>query len=443
MVAITHLVAPATLPNPPESISVLSYNVLLPNSVDAWWTYKMYSPPLSESQRQIGSWDYRRDLLKDRVGLVDADVVCLQEVSPESFTDDFAFMKELGYDGVELFKKGRFRPATFWKTDRCTLALPAAHKDRTLLTAFKLPAGGQPWFVLNCHLQAGKQGKRRVRQIQEGTKAIITMANKLKLKEPNVNAQAIVCGDFNGQLECGAVNFLEQGFVDDTFIEDGEPVSSNRKELAMKTPLTDVMNSLDREAPPTMIVAELISQLCADEDVAFESPSLADAVVERLTRIYNKRATLENEAGKLMQLEDVEKWLVEINGRLKRGDEYREAAKQMGWKAPAGSEDLKHDELKKLVTLPEEGVLSLDGFIAVYQKELEGGKFWGIHHDLSILGDPLEDLGLFSARFDRMYCCESVQPLAVMDFTSDKACPNNEEPSDHLPIAACFVAKSS
>lgn len=403
----------------------------------------MYSPPLSESQRQIGSWDYRRDLLKDRVGLVNADVVCLQEVSPESFKDDFAFMKELGYDGVELFKKGRFRPATFWKTDRCTLALPAAHKDRTLLTAFKLLDEGQPWFVLNCHLQAAKQGKRRVRQIQEGTKAIITMANKLKVKEANVNAQAIVCGDFNGQLECGAVNFVEQGFVDETFIEDGEPVSSNRKELAMKTPLTDVMNSLHREAPPTMIVAELISQLCADKDAAFESPSLADAVVERLTKIYDKRATLENEGGKQMQLQDVEKWLVEINGRLKRGDEYREAAKQMGWKAPVGSEDLKHDALKKLVTLPEEGVLPLDGFIAVYQKELERGKFWGIHHDLSILGEPLEDLGLFSARFDRMYCSESVQPHAVMDFTSDKACPNNEEPSDHLPIAACFVAKSS
>jgi len=42
--------------------------------------------------------------------LVDADVVCIQEISPDSFEDDFAFMKDdLGYDGVELFKKGRFR----------------------------------------------------------------------------------------------------------------------------------------------------------------------------------------------------------------------------------------------------------------------------------------------------------------------------------------------
>jgi endonuclease/exonuclease/phosphatase family metal-dependent hydrolase len=107
----------------------------------------------------------------------DADVVCLQEVSPLSFDDDFAFMtEELGYTGKEMFKRGRFRPATFWK--RCELAVPAVHKDRTLLTAFR--RGKQTWYVLNCHLQAGAEARRRVRQIQEGTKAVITLAKKLK-----------------------------------------------------------------------------------------------------------------------------------------------------------------------------------------------------------------------------------------------------------------------
>jgi mRNA deadenylase 3'-5' endonuclease subunit Ccr4 len=33
---------------------------------------------------------------------IDADIVCLQEVSPVSFEDDFAFMAELGYDGKEM-----------------------------------------------------------------------------------------------------------------------------------------------------------------------------------------------------------------------------------------------------------------------------------------------------------------------------------------------------
>ena len=440
VVTTVQLIAPATLPNLPESLSVLSYNVLLPNSVDAWWTYKMYSPPLSESNRHIAAWSYRRDLLKDRIGLVNADVVCLQEVSPESFEDDFAFMAELGYDGCELFKKGRFRPATFWKADKCTLVAPAAHKDRTLLTAFKLDEQKESWFVLNCHLQAGNEGKRRVRQIQDGTKAIITMANKLKVKDPALNAQAIVCGDFNGGAECGAIRFLEDGFIEPDFVEDGGPVSSNRKELPMKTPLQDAMSCIERIPPPTLIVSELISQMVKDGDSGYEKPALADGVVDRLKRIYEKRATHENGENKQMSIQDVEQWLVEINGQLGRGDEYREAARQMGWEAPADAEDQSANKVKARITLPPNGILSLEGFIAVYQRELNGGKFWGIHHDLWILGEPLDDLGLFTARFDRMYCSASVKPLAIMDFHSAKPCPNDKEPSDHLPVAACFVS---
>jgi hypothetical protein len=127
--------------------------------------------------------------------VADADVVCLQEVSPLSFASDFAFMDELGYDGKEMFKKGRFRPATFWKTSRCELVAPAVHKDRTLLTAFRRLRADDgidgsninssesqigAWFVLNCHLQAGKQASRRVRQINEGVKSVLTLARKLK-----------------------------------------------------------------------------------------------------------------------------------------------------------------------------------------------------------------------------------------------------------------------
>jgi hypothetical protein len=87
---------------------------------------------------------------------------------------------------LQLFKKGRFRPATFYKKDRVEIVTPAQHKDRTLLTTFRLldEDGGVKdnyWHVLNCHLQAGKQGGRRVRQILEGVStAFKTAKNKLK-----------------------------------------------------------------------------------------------------------------------------------------------------------------------------------------------------------------------------------------------------------------------
>lgn len=143
-------------------------------------------PPLPKELQYQSSWEYRKDLLKQRIQLMNADVVCLQEVSPANFVKDFDFMKELGYHGVEMFKKGRFRPATFWKTDKCQLAIPPVHKDRCLLTAFRSPHDSSPqnnsWTICNCHLQAGKQGPRRVRQINEAVKGAMTMARKLKGK---------------------------------------------------------------------------------------------------------------------------------------------------------------------------------------------------------------------------------------------------------------------
>jgi mRNA deadenylase 3'-5' endonuclease subunit Ccr4 len=67
MTIVEHLVGPALLPTSLElpSLSVLTYNVLLPNSVDGWWNYKMYNPP-----SEYCSWEYRQQLLKERIAAV-------------------------------------------------------------------------------------------------------------------------------------------------------------------------------------------------------------------------------------------------------------------------------------------------------------------------------------------------------------------------------------
>jgi hypothetical protein len=139
-----------------------------------------------------------------------------------------------------------------------------------------------------------------------------------------------------------------------------------------------------------------------------------------------------------MSLQDVQKWLVTINRELGRGDEYRQAAIQMGYVDPNPEER----ERNQRAQLPEEGVLSLEGFIEVYRKELVAGKFWGIGHDMAVLGDPLPDAGVYTARFDRMYYSAALQPTAILDTVSDKPCPNGQEPSDHLPVAASFQVAS-
>lgn len=445
MVAIS-LQSPANLPTAPNQLSVMSYNVLLPNSSDGWWNYKMYDPSAPYDIDSISTWDFRRDLIKTRIELVNPDVVALQEVSPDSFEDDFSFMKELGYDGVQMFKRGRFRPATFWRSRKCKIVCPPVHKDRTLLTAFQLEGQEEEdhiWHVLNCHLQAGPQGPRRVRQIDEGVSASFKLAKKLKEKDPR-SPLLIVCGDFNGGSECGAVRYLEDGGVDQSFIEDGEPVSSREKKCPMTKPLVDVVSSITtRPAPPTLVVAELISQMVKDGSEAYEKPVFSDDVIERLTKCYEKYASQSDDSnvglnGKAMNTGDVETWLLDINKKLGRGSEFRTAAKEMGWTAPTEEEGAEPPAEKPRITLPEDGILSLDGFINVYTAELRGGKFWGIAYDLTFMGQPLPSIGRFEARFDRMYSTERLEPTAVLDFHATSPCPNDIEPSDHLPVAACF-----
>eukprot|EP00535_Pseudo-nitzschia_heimii_P006192 CAMPEP_0197187016 /NCGR_PEP_ID=MMETSP1423-20130617/15073_1 /TAXON_ID=476441 /ORGANISM="Pseudo-nitzschia heimii, Strain UNC1101" /LENGTH=425 /DNA_ID=CAMNT_0042638489 /DNA_START=167 /DNA_END=1444 /DNA_ORIENTATION=- len=392
----------------------------------------------------VSSWDYRRDLLKDRIGLIDADVVCLQEVSPESFERDFDFMHDLGYDQMALYKKGRFRPATFWKSSELRLTHVPVHKDRSLITVFNTCAknnrddedekGEAPWYIVNCHLQAGPQGPRRVRQVFEAMKGVMTLARKQQLEiNPQDTARLIVCGDFNGGAESGSIRFLEDGYVDENFIEDGAPVSSKRKIFPFSNPLQDV--SLDvksRDPPPTLVVAELMSNLM--ETASYENPVLSLDMRKRLERIYTK---LSNPDSGLMDKGSVERWLVCINKRLKRGDEYRNAAIEMGWVDPYPDDPW--EVRKKRVQIPEAGILTLSGFIEVYQKELSGGKFWGIAHDMKVLGEPLPDAGLFTSRFDRIYYnAQSMEPTCVTDTTSNMPCPNDREPSDHLPVAASF-----
>ncbi|KAJ1394192.1 hypothetical protein B484DRAFT_340416, partial [Ochromonadaceae sp. CCMP2298] len=77
-------------------VSILSHNVLLPNSIDGWWCYKMYSSRHRISLQDT-LWEARSKLLQAEIGIAKCDVVCIQEVCAESFDSDFAFMASLGY----------------------------------------------------------------------------------------------------------------------------------------------------------------------------------------------------------------------------------------------------------------------------------------------------------------------------------------------------------
>mmetsp|Transcript_23895 Transcript_23895/g.50667 ORF Transcript_23895/g.50667 Transcript_23895/m.50667 type:complete len:213 (+) Transcript_23895:621-1259(+) len=210
------------------------------------------------------------------------------------------------------------------------------------------------------------------------------------------------------------------------------------------------MTTVDRQ-----ILPELISIMTdMKEETAYINPQFSQDVLHRLERIYDNFATTSvekddandyNNTKKVMGKSDVEQWLTIINQRVGRGSEFRTAAKFMGWVDPAASSDDDSKPVDKSerppITIPDEGVLSLESFIGVYLDELRQGKFWGIAWDLATLGEPLPVKDVFGARYDRMYCSSSLRPVAVLDTVSDAACPNGMEPSDHLPVCASFVRK--
>jgi hypothetical protein len=146
------------------------------------------------------TWPYRQSQLQRDIANADCDVVwlvylfvfvkylrlfvlrSLQEVCSDSFTEDFAFMKDIGYDMCEMYRRGRFRPATFWKSSRVVATQGPIHRDRVLITSFERSQQlvdssvtlkdesfvvRYPLYVANCHLQAGPHtADRRLRQVQ-------------------------------------------------------------------------------------------------------------------------------------------------------------------------------------------------------------------------------------------------------------------------------------
>ena len=77
------------LAQPASTFSLLSWNVLLPNGEDNWWCEKMYQPHVPHDCRQ---WSHRQRLIRDRLLLADADIVCVQEAAGDTFASDFEFL---------------------------------------------------------------------------------------------------------------------------------------------------------------------------------------------------------------------------------------------------------------------------------------------------------------------------------------------------------------
>ncbi len=407
---------------PSGGFSLLSYNVLLPNSTDGWWIYKYYHPSVPMEER---AWNSRQGLLREQILQSGVDIVCLQETHGESFEQDFGFMAEAGYKHA-LHRKFRFRTATFWRQDRIEL-VAERHKDRTLVTSLRFKdAPERVVHVLNCHLTGGPAPERRFRQAFEGLDQIRKEANKLK--EDPQQAAVIVCGDFNSYPGDTALERLMSHTVVEPEYRDPShperPITSKRRGHVFG-PMQDIYLEAHDNDPakrPATLVVPALAQRFFNEDTGKLTKDFALGLRAMFADFAGDKGYMDNA--------DVEAWLTAINGQPDRGSERRKAM--------------------AVIEERGDGTMTFEDFLFVYVSELREGKLWSVHHDMQVCGHGLEPdpSGPYEACLDRIYCSDRLQAVAVREtltqaqrdliYKDGQTLPNTWHPSDHLPLAAAF-----
>ena len=448
-------------------------------------------------------------------------------------------MKELGYTEHALFRKGlsffsffiiiissksnqrnqtkskpkkigRFRPATYWKPEKVSLAAPPAHKDRVLVTSFtfkpnndnndndindnnneeppknlskkekarlerekKEKEAKNVIHVVNVHLKTGSdQGlykffslasnlfllftltsflplppsssptpfllptARRVRQFHEGVETAFKVAKKLGHPSPS-SSPLIVCGDMNALEGDAVLFFAENGSIGPEWGGEGEKkVISKEKKLSIKLRDASLEGKGVREPPNTLVVRELVSLLEGGVGGEEGKGGLSEGVAEMLGRVFGRFATGEKGGEKVMVKGDVERWLKVVNMVVGRGSEFRWAVKKMRESLEYNSSSFSptEEDDPPADSLPDNGFLTLSSFLAIHLEELNDGGCWGVAHNLYLLGELLPNKGLYKVRFDRVYVSEGLELCCVRDVVCEEACPNEREPSDHLPV---------
>lgn len=405
---------------PPDGFSVLSYNILLPNTGAGWWVFKFYDPSIADEHR---AWPHRQALLRQQLAAARADILCLQETVPGTFESDFAFLAEGGYDHA-LHRKSELRCATFWRRDRLTLAAEPRYADRVLVTTLQsVHDRARCVHVLNGHLKAGSDPARRLRQAHEALELAAKTARALGQTPGQV--PAIFCGDFNRESAGSAVTQL---------LHDGEVLPATREAAYPDQELTSKPKSQPFgrfedayaqafEHPPDTLLLPNRAVYFLDE-----SGEMRPEIVAAFRAMFQKFA-----AGRdAMDRAAVDAWITTVNRAPGRGSELDKA---LAIFASRGAEQLTADDL-----------------LAIYTAEMNEGKPWGVYHDLHACGvAPVPGpRRVFTGRFDRIhYTPATLRLQAVRALLTDEqralvfergeTLPNAWHPSDHLPVSAVFA----
>eukprot|EP00750_Incisomonas_marina_P012226 INCI16666.1.p1 GENE.INCI16666.1~~INCI16666.1.p1 ORF type:complete len:689 (-),score=155.48 INCI16666.1:45-2111(-) len=395
----------------PDSFTVMSYNVLIPNSKDGWWIYKMYR---CDTPHEDTEWPARQKLLQKQLLDSGADIICLQEMAGWSIDEDWEFLKEAGYD-CAVYKKDRMRPGTFWRRDRFELwsteKASVVHTDRMVVTLLKPrwpefadrlnglttlepnPASPEAaagvnvpplLAVVSGHLKAGfTSAKRRLQQMFKGLDALrkkLVIVQKGQKRPRKVGV--MVCGDFNSGGRTAVRELLTKGEIHKEFREfdDGADEGPEAMDVTSKTKTHAFGNFRDCMLGPvvgqksmnaeeelslryTMICRELLP-LMLKKDHRTLTPRLLAALNAMFDSVSSD--------GKNLTKEEEEKWLLCINKRLDRGAEMRAAGeKRTACNSAEGGSPA--------------GELWRKDFIDIYTDVVNSGGFAGMDYDVRVM----------------------------------------------------------
>jgi len=181
-------------------------------------------------------WKLRLPKLRKKIASANADIVCLQEISKQSFADDFGtpFQEKHGYDFIvnDGSKKSKvdFSIGIMWKANKFECAYHDFRARATiLLLTNKLEAAQCPkcvhqqraclyhsFFVVSVHLDSPVGGKdnesTRINQLKSVLKRInFCIADTLKLNActETANVRIVIVGDFNSGVSCPGSKMLQ------------------------------------------------------------------------------------------------------------------------------------------------------------------------------------------------------------------------------------------
>ena len=160
--------------------------------------------PVAKAEK---SWPHRKELTKQYILKLNADILTLQEVHPNTFDEDFSFMYELGYDYLMEESANRYmRSAIFWRRDKLGFVqvFQKAHKCQIVQLAVENASSScdsnptlvpqKHVFVATCHLSV-RDPRRRVRELMEVLRRTQKMAEQGGISMEKL--ALVLTGDFN------------------------------------------------------------------------------------------------------------------------------------------------------------------------------------------------------------------------------------------------------